>query len=901
MLESLELSFDDTAGRRVAGLYGRIRGLDVLGTDELRAQLLLGLDDGPASGDTVFIAALRIDDENCSDPEGKCVDINQVLSTATVSLDLDLQIPAVNFALMVPDAGSFHTSALGPEAKTFLDLVNGSPAAEPYSISGNLNVMADVPLAAIQPLLTPLGIAAPPSLRIEGSAGFGFQFLDGGTGTLDNLELTASLGPVGASEPQGWPTWLDFPAAGSESWTFFLRFAEGDASTDTDDALELGTEVAGITSPSLFPGGPPLTLSAGFTGTVSGPSPEWTITAKAFIADWEQPFGITFLTIDNASAVLTLHQPAGGPLEASAELCGTFSIPPVTSTVCFSITSVSPPSATFSIALDEPVSLSAILTAIPGLGGVTLPTAVGSMAVGPGELAFTVTGSGEFSINAVISASFSPAGNPVGVDLMLSANFGAGTPTVAFGVQPHPGITLGQLLNLPGLPVDLPLTPEDPGAPGHAMPNTGFAFVYTSAPGFDPNSPLLPQSVRDWFLPLYGGDMTGKTLGNTAGVIGAFALPEPLGGFVETIGINRNILLSGGITLDPLAIDLSLTLRVQQGVLPDFVAGAELTMTIGLEAGPPPKLLFALQGDLYLKLKQGMDAELASQLQGLGLDLPAALPVAAGASCPRGGFNFATYDDGSDVPVHYCYDKLRVTLGTNLSVSVDPVPAVSLRLFGSITSMNAGGEFWRPLGIQEIGIGSLGAEIEIEFVATPLSLNLKLGLYGDIELFNYSMSAGIKVGATVVAAPTPIGIAVTPNFDGLRLAFPDGLATGDIINLANILGGLMTPPVVVPMPSASTFPNIGLKNLYFSISPFGAPTICIEQGLVFRGDLYINPPANLDFDGGPPCDPQLPAPPDNFPVDPAEAGSRSHPRVQRTCAAESPGTNEQSSDCRPDS
>lgn len=858
-VDEIEFSFDSTLSEDVFGLYGVISGADVLGASGIRSQLLIGLDRD--AGETpVLLVALRIDDPGCG---ANCIDVKQILDIPNFSLTADLTLPAVNFAAVVPDNQPFSATKLGPNARAFLEMVKGEPVSDAFTLDGELNFIADIPIDGLNPLLAELGVTpAAPTIHVEGSAGFNLSYLNGeGSATLEDFRVEGTLAGLDADPIEGFPSWLQMPSTGE--WRLYLAFAEGEPGSDLDDTLEIGAAIEGITAPDLFPGAS-VRLDASFAGTVAGPNPDWTVTARAGLdEEWEAPFGITFLTVNDAYAQLIIDQPEGESLTATAELCGTFEISPVVTTVCFTITSADPVNATFSISLDEAITLGELEAALPDLlGGMTLPGPVASAFVGPGELSFTVLGTGEFSINAVIAGGFEPTpGNPIGVDLMFSASFGgAGTPTVAVGIQPHPGITLGDLVGQPNLPVDLPLTPDVPGA-------GGFAFVYTTG-AFDPDAPALPQAVRDWFLPLYAGDATGFNLPAGPSVIGAIALPEPLGEFVSTLGVDPNVLVGGSLSLDPIAVDLSLTMRVRAGVLPEFVDGANLTLTVGLELDPAPSLFFELNGDLYLKFKQGMDAELASQLQSIGVTLPAALPVNPGDGCPRGGFNLKSGDDN----LNYCYDRLRLTAGMRLEVSVSPSPTVSVLAYGNLVSQNTGGQFWSPLGIEEVGIGSLGAEVEISFTAgPPFSLNLKLGLFGDVSFFEYNVSAGIKVGVSVFPAPTPAGVGASPNFDGLRISLPDGLETQDIIDLSNAIADAVGAPQLAD-PDPATFPNIALKNLYFSISPFGAPTICIQQGLVFRGDLYINPDPGLDFTGGPPCDPREPSTQSaTYPVGPGES------------------------------
>ncbi len=174
------------------------------------------------------------------------------------------------------------------------------------------------------------------------------------------------------------------------------------------------------------------------------------------------------------------------------------------------------------------------------------------------------------------------------------------------------------------------------------------------------------------------------------------------------------------------------------------------------------------------------------------------------------------------------------------------------------TCRSAAHSGWAPLGFDEVIIRQLTGQVTfaLDPSTTPYTIELKLGLLGNMQVLGKNMSgavqAGVKIDPVVVPPKPPTFM---PIFDGLRISFPDGIGTGDIVDIYNALeDGLRAAagtPESQPRPDISALvnsvPDFELRNLKFSISPFGVQSLCIEQGLVLAGDLYIDPtaPANL--------------------------------------------------------
>ena len=794
-LDDIEFSYDHTVGSgTVMGLHATIAGIDTFGAS-LHTEFLLGLDK-PASGTPTVLAALRVVDPACT--PSPCIGLEQVFALPNASVGLDLTLPQANFLAVYPEGSVFSTSRLGPEAKAFLDDVNGSPADEPFQVIGGLNFIADIPTTGLDPLFTRLGLSSVGhSVHVQGSAGFTLTSLDTGTVNLNNFHVEATL-PGSAPKPQDVPSWLAWPS--TESWKFFLDFEENDIAIDTDDRLTTGLSIDGITS-TLFPGVEGA-FTARFSGTPAANPPAWVIEAKFEVGAWQHPFEIDWLSLQGAYALVRIEQlPAGGDIVASAQLCGTAAIgtPAVVVEVCASVAGTEPPRGDLTLRLVEPVSLGDIVT-MTGLlpPTISLPTAIGDSELGPGSLTFTAEGDGSFSIAGTIIATFVPFGSPIGLDLMLLADFPAsGVPTTTIGVKLAPGQSLGSLLGLT-LPegLDIPFTPvNDSGVPDPSIGGFAFVFATGDVPVGDGS---LPPNIADWFSPLYGGDLQGRTLPGGVGVLGSTRLPEPLAGLVSTLGADPDLLISGNVDLTEgqFSASLQLAMSLRAEALPEFIDDITLSLGASITAANP-SLSLRMGGSMDLRFKQGLDQSVALPLQQAGLQLPVALQQQPdGPDCPRGGFKEeAPAPDGA----LYCYDKIRIMVDAAVTLAAAP-PSFRVSFAGDLSSLNGGAAPWAPMGLEAVGITQLGAQVEIAYVP-PSTAEFKVGLIGNMTLFGNPMAGALQVGASVTFAPPPVFVtAVVPIFDGFRFALPNGIGKEQLDDLYSAFG--QAPGAAEPRPAA---------------------------------------------------------------------------------------------------
>ena len=838
-LDDIEFSYDHTdASGTVMGLHATIAGIETFGAT-LHTEFLLGLDKPDASPATV-LAALRVVDPACT--PAPCIHLEQVFALPNASVGLDLTLPQANFLAVYPEGSVFSTSRLGPVAKAFLDDVNGSPADEPFQIIGGLNFIADIPTTGLDPLFTRLGLSPVGNpVHVQGSAGFTLTSLDTGPVNLNNFHVEATL-PGSAPKPQDVPSWLAWPE--TESWKFFLDFEENDVAIDTDDRLTTGLSIDGITS-TLFPGVEGA-FTARFSGTPAANPPAWVIEAKFEVGAWQHPFEIDWLSLQGAYALVRIEQlPAGGDIVASAQLCGTAAIgtPAVVVEVCASVAGTDPPRGPrgdLTLRLVEPVSLGDIVT-MTGLlpPTISLPTAIGDSELGPGSLTFTAGGDGSFSIAGTIIATFVPFGSPIGLDLMLLADFPAlGDPTTTIGVKLAPGQSLGSLLGLT-LPegLDLPFTPvNDQGVEDPSIGGFAFVFATGDVPVGDGS---LPANIANWFSPLYGGDLQGRTLPGGVGVLGSLRLPEPLAGLVSTLGADPDLLISGNVDLTEgqFSASLQLAMSLRAEALPEFIDDITLSLGASITAANP-SLSLRMGGSMDLRFKQGLDQSVALPLQQAGLQLPVALQQQPdGPDCPRGGFKEeAPAPDGA----LYCYDKIRIMVDTAITLAAAP-PSFRVSFANDLSSLNGGAAPWAPMGLEAVGITQLGAQVEIAYVP-PSTAEFKIGLIGNMTLFENPMAGALQVGASVTFAPPPVFVtAVVPIFDGFRFALPNGIGKDQLDDLYAAFGQVPGAPELDLEPYLNALPDISFRNLVVSFSPVlpgGLTSLCIPAGIIFRADLY---------------------------------------------------------------
>ncbi len=892
-IDELELTYDSTGP--VLGGYAEVDGLLDGG---VRVRLLVGADAGQVP--TALLAALVVDapSDTCH-----CIRLSQVLPVPTGTLAGDFELPELRF--LHSSSASFPTDRLGPAAQAFLEEATDAPLTTTLPVTGDLRMSLDVPLDDLSPLLGALDIATSGPLHLEGSAGFTIPDLAASPTTLlEHVDLRATL-PGFTSTPaiDDFPSWLGLPSTGA--WEFFLTFDEGQPETDADDSLALGVSIDGVSLSGIHSSlaEQSVDLRATFEGNPA--AGDWTVTMRAALSGpWNNAFGIDWLDVTGLYAEVVIDSdPARDPVVTlTARLRGDFDIGGIALAV---EVAVGTDGAELTVELNSTVTVGGVVTKLFGSGAPTLPGSISSVGFGPGAITVRVTAT-RAEVTAVGSVGFDPYADdpvdtraPISMSAIAAATFNLspfGLDQVTIGVRPDSELSLSRLLPVAladTLPLDIVVVPAPPAT---GDPTSGFGLVFSTpgvgGPGTLPIDDLSDIAQR-WFAPLFGGDASGRRLDDGFSALGAFAMPAPFDDLSTGLGFEPFVLASGNLpipgTSDLPELRLALRFEVNDALLAkiDFVdsLGIELALTAG-----PDGVSFELKVNGTLRLMQGIDpavtdaiAEVTDSLTGGALPIDfssfAASPVAVDATCPRGGVVAQAGVPGDVAPGparHFCYDLIDVEIGGEVGISFNPGVELFVALEGSITSRAAADDpdgliadaGWAPLGIDNVIIRQIIGRIELGVspAATPTPISLVLGglVNGSVDLgagpkaFAGALQFGVNIGATTTPPPVPI---IRPNIEkfGLMLSLPGGVAKSELVDLYEVMADAIgAEPLGAP--ALAALPNIGVRDLFFSLSPFGVPDLCIGQGISLKGDLYVytgavaaaSPPPVCSSDGTPP-------------------------------------------------
>ena len=822
-------------------------------------------------------------------------------------------------------------AGLSARARQFFDEVFKPEGDEPITIEGDLEVFADVPLAPLQDVWDMMGIeftgSEPPLLRLTGSLGFNLTALTSSDLpsdlTLEHAQLTLDGPSMTLATPAGLPEWfkdeLDWPTTGE--WRLFLEFTENDPDIDSDDVARFGLSLPGVSTTLLDD---PTTEGVVEEGVFSIEASVETTGTDRFVASlamrqsedtpWDHPFGIGWLRITGLFMDARLTSvPDDDGVEGSVEIGGLFTIRtgcdpvgnPQLLGITLAIEAVDPdPSATLTLELLSSLTVDDIAcTIFPGGLGFDLPEAITSARFGPGALVTTVTPDG-VRLGATLETGFTPFSTEIGITLMFAADFTGSEPRIAFGARPKPGLMLSDVLpagvELPafppagedpvaepaGPPIDFQLVPGDPDSDDPA--DAGFGFVFSSHP-FALND--APANVQEWFAPLFGGNSLNRSVDDGPSVLGAFTLPDPIDGLAKNVGLKDKVFASGNIPLPGdagLEFKVALGLEVDPAVLPDLVrhAGGNFELTVSGEV-PDLSLEIAFELSLELMFKQGFEPGLVDTLAPTGLRLPRAEPlpdpIPDGFTCPRGGLIEAVARDGSQLTDNFCVDIVELSGKAGLSFGLKPTPNIGVQLEATLLSPAATDDpktGWGPFGLDFVIIRSITGLAEVSFTPTPPAVNINLGFEGNITVLlpnpddpenptPKNLSGAFKGGVSIRPGVPPVAAIVTPNFEGVRVAFPQGLGVQDLLDVQTAAAALAGAPSiqdVVPNIDEA-IPDIVLRNVEFSFSPFGVKDLCIPLGIVAGAELWLNPTEGSEPGAKPACDPDSfspdPVPPDN--------------------------------------
>jgi hypothetical protein len=888
VLHSFELTYDSAPAGEHVSLFAdaTLPVPDFVASPEVLdvTALLAASDpdgDGPAA--TTILAALRAVDPGCDldvDAGGiqPCIHVSALLPFPSGSVAGDLVMPEIDLLTVQPQGGAFPTTGLGEDGAAFLADILGSEPADPFVIDADVRVVADVPQSVLSPVMSAVGLSATGPLHLTGDLAFTLEDL--ALGDIESVDLTASMDGIDFDLPSGTPDWFDeafgWPSLDDGGWTLTAHFDDGtDPDAPSDDTVSLALSLDGVTT-TLLAGADPLSVSAEIAGNVD--ACDYVVTLTGAMGEWAAPFGIEWLTVGGASVVVELTIDDCALTGTEVTLQGLFSVgdePTVDLAVTLEIDALGDsPSVTIQVGLTNTITVGEVLEGLFDFDTSIVPDDILAASFGPGSLT-AVLSADDLRVSVVLDTSFSLGGDPIEISAMALAEFSL-TPTFeltsfSFGVQPKPGLMMSDLLPGVELPeiqmaADQPPVPLDFALTG---PDSAFAFVFSEG-GVDVNGLGLPDAatcasdpnavdcdLRGWFAPLFGGEPSGEPIAGGLRVVGALGLPGPLADFVEMIGVQPDVLLSGGLSFDPIALDVSLSLRLDPDILPSFVYdGITPSISIELSLDADLRLQLTLEGSLILKLQQGLNPVAADAMALLGLD---EIPRAEGSATELqdddcDGLGIA---DSEPVDVNpdlleqdledqwFCYDLLEVEIGASIAVAALPTPRIEAAIFGGISVVNASGIAapgggWHPMGLPFVTVNDLFAQIVLRLEpasATPVNINF--GARGQFSIGTTEFTGAVQVGLGIVPGSPPV---VTPTFEGIRMGISE-LSLTQLINLQSQIASVSST-----MPDLATVlddvllavPDFALRHLELSLSPLGVESLCIPLGIKIRADLYVD-------------------------------------------------------------
>lgn len=755
----------------------------------------------------------------------------------------DLTLPRFTLLAALPTAFSAAPDDLGPRAVAYLEDVLGAPLDTPLAIGPSVLLRAEADVASLgDDIPAALGWDTTGIIVLEGEVGIDLGSLfadpnapapDPGTPAppvLTNLRLSASI-PNGTG-PDWLPTYMSWPQGGD--WTLEIAY------DNVDKAFSFTAGLAG--AEITLPGDATpvsLDLSASFSKSSEGIE----IALSGAIGEWVSPYDVDWLTIKSASLDVSISKPAADttntpptpqPAVVTVGFAGAVDINGKELEVNVDLaTGGGSTEATIRIALLSSVTVNDIADALDADLG-DFADSVGSLGFGPGELVVTL-GDG-WQVEAVVSLQWDPYGenDPITAKVLLNVRKPAPINNVAqplkitFGLQPDQALSLDSFLpEAIDVPFDIPLV--DP------VTGSTVGFVYSN--GQFQVDDLDEGLTKDWLAPLFiDGEAQKVTAG--IGMYGAIPIPDAVKPLLSELGVSDEVQLKGKLPIGAPAgagdLELSLGMRLDTAALPTAIdgAGLALELSIGTEG-----LSMSLIGDITFAIEQGLrDPIAAATLANVGVQQLA--PVAADATCPDGG-KVKLVDTN-----YYCHDLLTVEISAQIKASS---AGASLMLNGNLyagdpSSLGSADAVWHPMGIDWLGFRQMQLSLGVEVDATGTKVTF--GVAANIDVAGKNLSGALSLSFQ----PIPSLPFVLIEFNGMRAAAPNGLSFGDIVDVANALtGGTGTL-------SDSGLPDIGLRNLSFSLSPLGVPELCIAQGLRLQADLYINP-TDTNNAATPTCDP----------------------------------------------
>ncbi len=638
--------------------------------------------------------------------------------------------------------------------------------------------------------------------------------------------------------PDGFPEFLAFE--GEQRWTAEIGYshplaylqAEASMTTDLFGPEARATVIGHVT---IIEGNP-------FHSSVS--------VNAVFDEDWPEPFDVDWLTIERVELDGQFQQTSDGPminahLRGFADVAGREFVASVggrltgqhidASIELVLIGSVEVTELLDVVDIDVPELPSWVTTAELESPSIRVDVTLGTAPPPSTSSSTTTTDPPGVELRVGITLTGGIDFEPPGLDLRVGA-------TAMFHLDTHGHLTVGvradeDLLLSQVLP-DVAIPPQADFALATDDGSSSFGFLFSTDSLIDQQVQSLPIPVRRFYLPLLGkveDSAAPVTFSLPAGfsVLGSFELPTDLTQVVDTIGVESRVTARGTLPVlsgDP-SIQLQLGLQLQsRELLPDFIDNVVGFITVRGSLHSQT-IELGLAGEVWMRFRSGLPREEAEPLNQAGIPVLIDEAVAEDHPCPS-GTPLPTFD-GNDSELR-CYDVLQLTTTASIEFT-----DTSITLSGNAV-LNTPEGTWHPYGLLWWEIQRLVMEFEV--AVGEGSVELTFGVFGDMKLGTKDVLAAVSLD--VVPTPGPPFVRVELN--GIRVASGAGVAITDLFDLHHQMATIVAQNAgggEVPKFDIEEFdiPNFAIRNLGFSFSPRGVPSLCIPAGLVVQGDLYVNP------------------------------------------------------------
>jgi hypothetical protein len=340
------------------------------------------------------------------------------------------------------------------------------------------------------------------------------------------------------------------------------------------------------------------------------------------------------------------------------------------------------------------------------------------------------------------------------------------------------------------------------GSTDLTLPELSLVFSNT---GLTADSSTLDPATLAYFSPILCDGSTpcsfNLDIAQGVGVEASVTLPTSLTDLLTKVGITT----SGPLVIDgqiPLFGNTAASLAVHlPTVFPNSPPFARIAVSLDL-AVSKTSVSFSLVGDMTIVVP--------GSTSGAG-------------SCPD-GVTAPSGDTCIDLNV-----QATITAGTS-GLSVD----ISAQL-SATTGWTLNDPSW-------LTIYNLAVDVGVSTGET--GAGVQVGLSGTVKVGSKDLT--VAVALKVTANPPwiePLGFTIASN---------SGISISDLTSFYQTVTGQSISP--------SALPDVGLRNLYLSISTITNPTLCLQQGVYIRADLVINSGNNaISPDATPPCMPSAPS------------------------------------------